>query len=322
MTTPVFTIDADGKDITNVIRNRLLSLRITDAAGYDSDTLEISIDDRDGTVALPATGALLQVSLGYEDNLQLMGRFVVDELRLSGPAMKLNITARAADFKQQLKQQKTRAWENITIGGIVSTIAASHELEPIVSGKLADTLIQRIDQTDESDLHFLTRLSKEHDAIAKPTNKKLIFAPRGDAKTASGQPMPTVNLARNQLSSWSARLADRDKYQSVTGYYHDATAGQRIPVIAGQGEPGYSLRNNHPDQSSAKQAAVAKLKNLNRGSGSLSLTLPGNPDLMAETPITISGIRTGIDGRWITTSVTHELNGSGYVTTVEAETAD
>ena len=322
MTTPVFTIDADGKDITNVIRNRLLSLRITDAAGYDSDTLEISIDDRDGTVALPATGALLRVSLGYEDNLQLMGRFVVDELRLSGPAMKLNITARAADFKQQLKQQKTRAWENITIGGIVSTIAASHELEPIVSGKLADTLIQRIDQTDESDLHFLTRLSKEHDAIAKPTNKKLIFAPRGETKTASGQPMTPVSLTRTQLSSWSAQLSDRNKYQSVTAYYHDAFEGQRIPITAGQGEPRYTLRNNQPDIATAQQAALAKFKSLNRGSGSLSFTMPGNPDMMAETPITIFGIRTGIDGRWIATRVTHELSSSGYVTTVEAETAE
>lgn len=321
MTTPVFTIDADGQDITAAIRNRLLSLRINDAAGYDSDTLEISIDDRDGVVELPATGALLRVSLGYDNNLQLMGRFVVDELRLSGPAMKLTITARAADFKQQLKQQKTRAWENITIGGIVSTIAASHELEPVISRPLSDTLIARIDQTDESDLHFLTRFGKDHDAIAKPTNKRLIFAPRGEAKTASGQLMPTVNLTRKQLTSWNVRLSDRDKYQSVTGYYHDTTVGERIPVTAGQGKPCYSLRNNNPDRATAQQASVAKLKNLNRGAGSLSLTLPGNPDLMAETPITITGIRTGIDGKWITTSVTHELNGSGYVTTVEAETA-
>ena len=322
MTTPVFTINADGKDITTAIRERLLKLRITDAAGYDSDTLEISIDDREGIVSLPPTGALLQVSLGYDNNVQLMGRFVVDELRLSGPSMKLTITGRAADFKQQLKQQKTKAWENITIGGIVSTVATSHELDSIVSSSLSDTLIPRIDQTDESDLHFLTRLGKEHDAIAKPTNKKLIFAPRGEAKTASGQPIPTVNLTRTQLSSWNVRLSDRDKYQSVTAYYHNTSSGQRVAVTAGQGEPGYSLRNNHPDHASALQAAVAKLKNLNRGSGSLSLTMPGNPDLMAETPITISGIRTGIDGRWIATRVTHELSSSGYVTTVEAETAE
>ncbi len=322
MTTPVFTIDADNKDITTAIRQRLLSLRITDVAGYDSDTLEITIDDREGIVSLPPTGALLRVSLGYENNLQLMGRFVVDELRLSGPSMKLTITARAADFKQQLKQQKTRAWENITIDGIVSTIAASHELEPIISSPLSDTLIFRIDQTDESDLHFLTRLGKDHDAIAKPTNKKLIFAPRGEAKTASGQPMAPVSLTRIQLSSWSARLSDRNKYQSVTAYYHDTSEGQRIPVTAGQGEPRYTLRNNQPDIATAQQAAFAKFKSLNRGSGSLSFTMPGNPDLMAETPITILGIRTGIDGRWIATRVIHELSSSGYITTVEAETAE
>ena len=319
MATPAFTIEADGQNITDNIRNRLISLRIKDASGYDSDTLEIRIDDRDGAITLPKTGALLRVSMGYDNNLQLMGRFVVDELRLAGPAMTLSITARAADFKQQLKQQNTRAWENMTIGSIVSTIAADHDLEPVVSDTLAKTFIPRIDQTDESDLHFLTRLGKEHDAIAKPTNKRLIFAPRGEAKTASGQPMASVSLTRTDLTSWNVRLSDRDKYKSVTAYYHDTTVGKRMPVTVGQGKPVYSIRNNQPDLATAQQAAAAKLKKLNRGSSSISLTMPGNPDLMAETPLIISNIRTGIDGKYVANNVTHELGGSGYVTTVEAQ---
>lgn len=49
--------------------------------------------------------------------------------------------------------------------------STSHELEPSINSPLSNTLICRIDQTDESDLHFLTRLGKEHDAIAKLTNR-------------------------------------------------------------------------------------------------------------------------------------------------------
>ena len=40
----------------------------------------------------------------------------------------------------------------------------------------------------------------------------------------------------------------------------------------------------------------------------------------AETPLTLTGFREGVNGRWIATRVTHETSASGYSTQVEAET--
>lgn len=319
--TPEFGLIADDQDITAAIRARLLSLRLTDAAGYESDLLEIKIDDRDGNIALPRTGTVLRLTLGYGNNLRLMGRFTVDEIRLAGPAMTLMITARAADFKKQLKQQKTRAWEGKRIGAIVRTIAGEHDLEAVVSDNLSNIVIPRLDQTDESDLHLLTRLGRDYDAVAKPANKRLIFAPKGEARAASGQPLPTITLQRRHLSSWSARLAERDKYLSARAYYHDAQSGLRTSVTAGQGKPSFALRVNHPDRASALSAAKSKLEALNRGAGTVSLTMPGNPDILAESPLELTGIRPGVDGRWVVTSVIHELSRSGYVTRVEGESS-
>ena len=51
---PVFRIEADGKDITALINDRLLLLRTTDKPGMESDDFELRIDERDGAVALPA----------------------------------------------------------------------------------------------------------------------------------------------------------------------------------------------------------------------------------------------------------------------------
>jgi phage protein D len=53
---PVFSIQADGKDITTLINDRLLLMRTTDKPGLESDEFELRIDARDGAVALPARG--------------------------------------------------------------------------------------------------------------------------------------------------------------------------------------------------------------------------------------------------------------------------
>ena len=81
MTTPDFRVIAEGADITAAIRRGLLSLSVTDEAGFTSDKTEIKLDDRDGKISMPRTGAKLEISLGYkETGLVNMGIYVVDEV--------------------------------------------------------------------------------------------------------------------------------------------------------------------------------------------------------------------------------------------------
>ena len=54
--TPDFRIRADREDKTAVIKDRLLSLRLTDEAELKADDVELVLDDRDGAIALPRTG--------------------------------------------------------------------------------------------------------------------------------------------------------------------------------------------------------------------------------------------------------------------------
>ena len=48
--TPDFNIWAEGNLITGLIKQRLISLRITDEAGINSDSVEICLDDRDSLI--------------------------------------------------------------------------------------------------------------------------------------------------------------------------------------------------------------------------------------------------------------------------------
>ena len=317
-----FTLTADRQDITDAIKDRLISLSVTDESGVQSDTLELRIDDRDCSIRLPRTGAELSLQLGYRHHkLTTIGVFTVDELNIEGPPNVLVIRARAADFRQSLKEQKTRSWENHTLENIIRTIATEHQLNPVIAETLKSKTIQHIDQTEESDLHFLTRLAKEYDAISTVKEGRLIFVPKGQGLTITGKETPLMKLKPEQISRYRFTLADRGKYAAVIAHWHNKNTGQRVPVRIGrsEGKPVSTLRGLKPDAESAKVAAQAKLESLQRGTITGSISLAGAPSLRAEGRLTLSGFREGIDGLWVINQVTHKLDAGGFKTSLQVE---
>lgn len=97
---PRFLVTVNKGDITEAIRPRLISLTVTDDTGMESDTLEIQLSDHDdrNPLALPPTGAEAQVHLGYGDDLQDVGTFVIDEVTMHGPPCVMTLRGRAAVF--------------------------------------------------------------------------------------------------------------------------------------------------------------------------------------------------------------------------------
>lgn len=320
--TPDFRLLADRRASTAALRERFLALTLTDEAGRDSDTLAVRLDDRDGALALPRRGVTLDVALGYrEQGLTAMGVFTVDEVEVAGPPATLTIRAKAANMRSALKAHKTRAWDQTTLGDLVGAIAAEHGLKPRVAAAWRAVRLPHLDQTEESDLHFLTRLARDYDAIAKPAGGALLFVPRGQARSASGQAMPVLTVARGQVSEYRVTWADRAAYSSVQAAWHDTATGERRIERAGGGEPAYALRQPYPNAQAAQAAARAHLRTLNRATGTARLTLqPGLPTLRAEAKLTLADFRSGMNGDWTVSRVTHQLGQTGYATRVEAET--
>lgn len=318
--TPDFRIHADSQDITERIRDRLLSLRVTDEAGIKSDTVELTLDDRDGLIIWPIHGAELEISLGYrETELVRLGLYIVDEVEHSGPPDTLTIRAKASDMRQSFKAPQTRVWDNVTLDDLVSSIANEHGLIPKISNSLASISYTHLDQTEESDLHLLTRLARENSAVTKPVSGNLIFATRGESKSISGKTLPTIEVVASQVIRHRITQADRGKYVAVITHWHDPMKAERVPVRVGKGKPVYTLRHNYSAAEQATRAAQAKLEALERGTGTLSLTLVGNSELMAEGKLALNGIRNQVDGEWLIQRVEHQLDSQGLVTSIEAE---
>lgn len=325
---PEFRVTANSDDITAAIADRLKSLRLTDEAGTTSDTLEITLADHDpeAPIAIPPTGGELEVFLGYDGLVKRMGLFVADEIELSGYPGEMVIRARAAPYeaskggKTDLQTQKTRSWKKgTTIGALVKKIASEHGMESSVSASLASIKLPHTDQSSESDMNLLDRLAKRYDAIAKPAGGKLLFVKRGDSKTASGADMPGFTVTPDMQSRWRVTLASRDSAGTVVAYYRDNGKAKRKEVKVGTGEPVRRLRMGYKDQASALEAAKSEQRKRARGEVSVHVEMPGDPDVMAESMMTMAGFRPGVDGDWLVKRVEHYIGPRGYRCNIEAE---
>ncbi|WP_248917034.1 phage late control D family protein [Pseudomonas entomophila] len=318
---PIFRIEADGKDITALINDRLLLLRTTDKPGMESDDFELRIDARDGALALPARGAVLLVHLGYAGQpLMRLGRYTVDEVELSGPPDTLVIRGKASDLRGTGKTIRSGSWEGATLQRIVAEIGARNGWQAVCPVKVK---LPRVDQYSESDFNFITRLARQHDCTAKLADGQLLVLPRQGGQSASGKALGVVTIARKEVSQWQFRLADKSTHKAVRTRHQDPASGKLSVVELGNGDapeglqPVHTDRHLYPNRAAAEQAAKARLASFNRDTANVRLDMPGRTDLFAERSVEISGFLVGLDGVYLVESVEQVFTSNGWRTTVQ-----
>ena len=325
--TPAYRIRVGDSDVTQRLRERGADLRLTSTADRTSDNVEIAVADAGGVLALPATGREFRVSIGYaeDDDLAPMGVYFHGSTDIELVPRRLTIRATAADLRRNsaLKAPRTRAWDDVTLGEVVDTIAAEHGYNGRCAPSLATQPIAHIDQTAESDLHLLRRLAQHYDATTKATGGYMLFMPRGSERSAgTAEVLPTVEIGPAGVIRGRVSRQDRSQYGAVRASYHDIEAGALLHVQAGTGTPVFEIQAPRPDRPQAEAAAAAQLTRLNRQSATLSLTVPGDPALVAESRVVLSGWGEGVDGTWSVSRAVHSLTKQGdYTSEVSAELA-
>lgn len=318
---PDFKIIVIGKqDITDAIKERLINLTVTDEVSLTSDTLKIIIDDAGAKTKVPKKNVKLSVLLGYvETGLIPHGNFVVDTVALSGPPDKMEITARGANFTQALRQPKNRSWHEITLGDIAQKIGVENNLIAQVSPDLEQEFIDHEDQTNESDISFLTRLANQYDAAVKPSATHIIIVKKAMNRSVSGKNLPPVDIKYTDITSWNAALPERDRYSAVIAAWTDTATAKEIEEKAGSGTPVYRIRKQFTNASEAKKAVEATLRRLNRKDSKITINMPGNPNVIAESPVMLSGFRAEFNGKWTVKKAEHKMSKSGYTLSIDCE---
>lgn len=356
--TPQAELTIDGRRFGTQAMSRIISISLTDKRGFEADELTIELDDLDGTIAIPKTGSKITLKLGYQETgLVEKGEYLVSEFTASGSPDRLSITARAADLAEALAEQVEKSWHKQTLYQIIETIAKKHKYEYIISKDYQNQKIEHIDQTNESDASFMSRLAEQYDAIATVKNGKLLFIPAGESQTASGQPILPTTITRASGDSHSFTYSSSNSYQAVRAYYTDKKTGQKKEVIVNKdnaypnkkttqqtktvkgktfkskkkendnqkvntdGQKIKTLRHLYATESGAWSGARGAFKKIQRGVAEFSITLAvGRPDLYPETPAVVKGFKPEIDAEaWLITEVSHKIDSGGYTAGIQFE---
>ena len=230
--TPVAKLSINGKPFNTDALSRIISISLTDKSGFEADELTVSLSDHDGKLALPPKSAEITIALGYiETGIVDKGSYKITEVSWSGAPDTLHITAQSADTSDRFSEAKEKSWHKTSLKEIIESIAAANGYTPIIGKAYQDEKIDHIDQSNDSDAAFLSRLAERYDAIATVKHGRLLFVSSGEATTAGGQPLPTIRITRNSGDQYAFRYSNTESYNAVRAYYIDKQTGKKHEAV-------------------------------------------------------------------------------------------
>ena len=318
--TPVIQLVADNEPLDDVIIARIMTLSITDNKNMDADELSLTLDDHDGALELPKRGVKLQCWLGFTDaGVHDMGVYVVDSSEWSGTPDTLSIKAKSANFKSSLKCGHSQSYHNATLGDIASEVAKRQELELAIRPELASINTGHIDQTDESDIHLLTRLCHQYGAVVNIKHGKLLIFTANSNESISGSKLTLTEITRRTGDQFRYMVEDRQAdYDDVSASYQDKKDAKRKTVkTADAKRKTKKLKGTYKSREAANAAAQAESKRIKEQQAMFSLnTAYAYPAVTTESPVTLQGFKAEIDAlKWTVDKATHSYSKSSGLTT-------
>ena len=318
--TPILKLTADDKPLNDQVMARLMTLSVTDNKSMDADELSITLDDHDGALALPKRGVKLQCWLGFVDaGIHDMGTYIVDSCEWSGSPDTISIKAKSADFKSSLKSGRSQSYHNKTLGEIAEAVAKRQQLTLSIKPELVSIDVGHVDQTDESDIHLLTRLCHQYGAVVNIKHGKLLVFTANSNVSSSGHALDITVITRQTGDQFRYSVEDRQSdYDNVTASYQDKSEAKRKTVDT-KGKKGKTkkLKGTYKSKGAAHAAAQAESKRIKEQQAKFSITTAyAYPAVTTESPITLQGFKAEIDAlKWTVDKATHTYGKSSGLTT-------
>ena len=312
--TPIYKVEANGKDVTGALFKDIKSISLTDNAGTASDKLTITFTNP--TYKRPKYEDEIKVWFGYAgEPLIFMGSFKVQTSKRSNNQV-LVVTATGADFSSKLKQKHSANFENMSIKDICSLIAKKHDLN--LKSDFDDIVLKHKLQTNQSDLDFLEQLAKDYNAIFSIKNNTLIFL-KANQKDKINKDLPTFTFYAHEVGNLEITHSNKLYYNTCEAIWHDTDAKKKKKIKVGDGDPIYTLKGNFRDEADAKTKAEAKLAQVNKGIVKGSFNSSGR-EIFAGGNLELKGTINGEDdGTYSIKSVKHKLSNGDWKINVEFE---
>jgi uncharacterized protein len=315
-------------DISADLRPHLLSWTYTDNLSGQADDLQLTLEDiqqqwsgswmPDVTATLEA--AILRENWNQEGKVESLplGSFEVAEIETSYPPATVTIKGISIPESSGLRGEKrNKAWEETRLSLIAGEKAAAADLSLFYDTD-EDPSYDRIEQTEETDLVFLTRLCNDAGLCLKVAGTQLVIF--DEAKYESAAPIDTLKRSQSEIKSFRGRTTSVGMYRACKVNYFSAEEKLNIsatftPPNAPKTGRVLTINERVASVAEAQRLAKKKLREANKEAVQVSLTMTGDIRFVAGVTVMLSEFG-AFDGKYIVTQAVHSQQ-NGYETTLE-----
>lgn len=320
-------VSYNDKDISEDIAKFVKSFSFNDVMSGEADDVNITLEDRDELWSgdwLPDKGAMLDITLGLlnwkgqgSEELKL-GKFQLDEFSTSGPPNEVSIKGVSVPDNNELRGvDKNRSWEKVKFSAVAKDIADGAGMELFFD--VEDKDLDRVEQTDESDLACLQKLCSDNGAALKVTDNTIVIF--DEWKYEQKDPVNMLIQGVSPISRKSFKTKLRDTYKACHVKYQESESAELIEYTftdpSKEDTDGKTLEVNEQVKTiaEAENLAKKKLREKNCDEVTATLELMGSFDYMAGNCVQLKGFH-AFDGKYIITKAGHSI-GSGYTVSLE-----
>lgn len=316
--TAVWRLTYAGRDVSADLAPMVTKVVYTDQLHGKSDELQIWIEDHDGRWRgpwFPNKADKLTLSFGWKDGpMQNAGGFEVDDVDYEDPPALMVIKAVSAGITPDLRTEKTRGHNGMSLTELVGKYALEHKLD--VVGSVPAVSFERLTQRQETDLAFLQRIAEENGCVVTIRDHKLVFTDRAQLNAAP----PARTIVRGDRTVKQVRLRRKaaQTFGAAVATYRDPTTDKDIEVRVDapnlKSADVHRLTERVENEAQARARASAALNDLNAGETGGTITLVGDPSMAAGARLAISGWGR-FDGVYLIQQARHEMVVDGGFTT-------
>lgn len=332
-------IKYNNKDISADISKYLKSISYTDNLSGEADDLQITLEDKAGlwqSTWMPEKGALLDVMLQqkYWQTLSALpqslrlGLFEIDEITSSGYPSEVQIKAVSVPDNNTLRgTERSRSWEKAKLQVIANDIASAAGMSLFWDTE-ENQVLDRAEQTEQSDLSFLYAICKDKGLALKISDKKIIIFDEAkyEAEKAKITIVKPGTIYKKESgmkylfvgTGYSLRTKIRDIYAACRVSYQQGSSKSNIEATyTAAGKKGKTLQVNEQVESVAEALNLAKkrLREKNKDEVTGSLNMLGNFVLLSGVTVNLLGFG-AFDDKYLITRASHDI-GSGYTTNID-----
>lgn len=324
----------DGAEVG--LSSRCESISYTDNDSGSADEITIDLADRNAAWAMgkgfvPEKEHDLDVSIFFHNMTGTntyqkyhCGNFTIDDITYSGGSSghKCSIKGISLPASQGFQTGKvSKTWEKVTVKQIAEEIKGKYGMTDLYFWA-GEPIIEKIDQEEQSDSEFISKLCNDQGLFIKIYKKALVIF---DKTIYEGRGI-TATYSEYDFEEWAwnttlvgTYTGAKISYTQVDKNAKDEKEKTKVISVTVGDETRLLILNEKADsKEEAERIAKAKVNAENEKAITLEFTALGDANIVASCNIEVKGMER-IDGKYYVTKVSHELSGgSGHKMQVSA----